>query len=181
MTSQAPPVPRRPLVFQCIECKTIIGDSLSLVVTDEDLQAVVVDYVRDVVDMANEIQTADSTGRNSGTTFKELTCSSCEARLGRFYVSVPRTLSALRDRYAIDIEAISSYELGAPGPPPEDNDHNGSMTFAVNGSIVSRIDSLEFDLRDEIRKVQGVILSLHERLQALENTNTKSSRSRLTR
>ena len=63
-------------------------------------------------------------------------------------------LDALRGRYTLDTEAISSYELGAAGggeAPP-----------------LALPTTAEQELRTELHKVQGVILSLHERLLAVE-------------
>lgn len=145
--------PTMPLVFQCRACRVVVGDSLSIEATNDALGALTLTRVAALA-KSDEIATSTAAGAvDRGSTFHPLTCAGCAAPVGKVYVTTVPALDALRGRYTLDTEAISSYELGVAGAeaPP--------LSLPV---------PVEQELRTELRKVQGVILSLHERLSAVE-------------
>lgn len=99
----------------------------------------------------------DSVGKGGDRLVRCLSCSvrfftvnlvnEGQAELGRVY-------SRRRRVYTLDTDAITSYELGSAGDDPD--------------SFAKRLARVETDLTAELRKVQGVVLALHERLQRLE-------------
>lgn len=116
---------RRPLVFYCRQCKGIVGDSFTILSTDEELGIILFERVTNARIVRDTVR-----------------CQ-CDASLG--YVH--------NTKYALETKAIRSYELGGT-------------------DLHARVDQVESDLRDDIRKIQGVLLALHERVLALERPNT---------
>ena len=148
--------PAMPLVFQCRSCNTIVGDSLSIESTNERLGALTLTRVSSL-QRVDDITTSTAPG-DRGSTYQALQCVACGASVGKVYVTTVPDLDALRGRYTLDTEAICSYELGGGG---------GAGGAELLPSTVST--PVEAELRAELSKIQGVILSLHERLAAVEN------------
>ena len=167
--------PSMPLVFQCRSCNTIVGDSLSIESTNERLGALTLSRVSSL-QRSDDITTSTAPA-DRGSTYQALQCVHCtarrprpvtlfaaqlrrrrppraQARVGRVYVTTVPDLDELRGRYTLDTEAICSYELGGGGG-------DAALPPRVPGDV-------EADLRAELAKMQGVILSIHERLAAVE-------------
>lgn len=69
-------VPTTPLVFLCAKCKSIVGDSLALVFSDEELQLITLSGVSNIK-WSTSVSTAKS-GHDVGNTFFTFCCSQCE-------------------------------------------------------------------------------------------------------
>ena len=70
------PVPTTPLVFLCVKCKSIVGDSLALVHSDEELQLIILSGVSNIK-WSSTVSTAKS-GHDVGNTYFSFCCSQCE-------------------------------------------------------------------------------------------------------
>ncbi|KAJ1452194.1 hypothetical protein M885DRAFT_620157 [Pelagophyceae sp. CCMP2097] len=96
-----------------------------------------------------------------GATARALLCAACGCGVGRSYATAAPPSDALVGLFTFDAEAITSYEFGGDScgecPPA-----------AAAAEAGGRLDQVERELRHELHKVQGVCLSLHERLAALE-------------
>ena len=68
--------PTTPLVFQCIACKNIIGDSIALLNTDEEQQIITLSGVSNIKWSSN-VSTAKS-GFDVGNTYFTFNCGQCE-------------------------------------------------------------------------------------------------------
>ena len=146
------------LVFQCRSCRIIVGDSLSIVATHEALSAMTLSRVASL--STSEEQTFDG-----GNAFRALHCVGCTARVGRVYFETVPELEPVRGYYTLDTDAICSYELAAPPGEAQTYELAAPPGEAHDRSVAP---SVEAELRAELHKVQGVILSLHERLLAVE-------------
>jgi hypothetical protein len=103
--------PTRPLsVYQCRKCLTIIGDSISLVDRNEELDIVSLSGISNVKHSTNSC--TSRAGYDKGSTFSLLNCSKCDTMIGRCYVTTPRKLDRLRDCYSLLSETVLEYELG---------------------------------------------------------------------
>jgi hypothetical protein len=71
-------VPTTPLVFLCVKCKNVVGDSLALVHSDEQLQIITLSGVSNIK-WSSMVSTAKS-GHDVGNTFFTFRCSQCEVR-----------------------------------------------------------------------------------------------------
>mmetsp|Transcript_23551 Transcript_23551/g.72729 ORF Transcript_23551/g.72729 Transcript_23551/m.72729 type:complete len:165 (-) Transcript_23551:387-881(-) len=144
----------RPLVFQCRSCRIIVGDSLSIDSTNERLNSLTLTRVSSLSQSEDITTSTAPDAPDRGSTFQALHCVQCTACLGKVYLTTRPELDSFRGRYTLDTNAICSYELGGGGNAQED-------MHVLNGSV-------ETELRTELHKIQGVILSMHERLLALE-------------
>ncbi|XP_031567475.1 protein Mis18-alpha-like [Actinia tenebrosa] len=148
-----------PLVFQCTGCLSILGDSFAWVCADPNLRTVSLSAVTHGVHIATEDGMEISTeGDDLGSTFIPLQCTACQAKIGRIYKTTPRKLDMIRDIYTLDCSSIKSYQLGS---------QKAKNTFKSTEEILE-IPTAQV-LHSEIIKVQSVIVTLNERLQALES------------
>ena len=92
-----------PLVFQCIACRTIVGDSLRTVGTFEELNAIVLECC------ANVTKTSSLEVDDERKAFHRLNCACCGTSLGWTYVRAPSHLAALIGAVAFDISSLQSY------------------------------------------------------------------------
>eukprot|EP00128_Syssomonas_multiformis_P006831 Colp12_sorted_trinity150504_noHs@2365 len=84
-----------PLVFQCKNCRCIVGDSFSWVSAHEGLNAVCLEEPSPFVKMVNELHTSYS-GTDIGSTYLRFLCSSCDSVIGKIYKTTARHLDAIR-------------------------------------------------------------------------------------
>ncbi|TMW69716.1 hypothetical protein Poli38472_001872 [Pythium oligandrum] len=163
-----------PVVFQCGTCRSIFGDSYSFVSSNAELLLVTLNAVTNVA-VAPEALTAKD-GPDIGSAFQELLCKQCQTVLGRKYLTTPNNLDAIRGLYSFSTTCIASYQLGYP----QLNQTNGENTMSskaiahANQECQSAINTLSMDrkelmkLRDDMTKVQNVLLVVDQRLHQLE-------------
>lgn len=99
-----------PIVFQCLRCRAIIGDSFSLICISEEQQLI-------TLSSANNIQRdgdifTSKTGDDVGSTFYRFSCKICNAGLGKYYLTTSKDLDQLREQFSFEISQVSSYQLG---------------------------------------------------------------------
>ena len=107
MTEEAPL-----LVFQCRQCRTVLGDSLSMVSNDGDLRLVCLSAASSVYVADKEPRTSAS-AKDAGSTFFHVHCAGCQSVVGCVYRTTPRALDDLRDMVSLNADAITSYALGS--------------------------------------------------------------------
>lgn len=155
-----------PLVFSCGKCRTIIGDSLSLVGTHAQLKTITLAAASKIT-RTEELVTS-KVGLDKGSTFVNLNCFNCSALLGRYYLTTPKGLDELREKFSFLIENISSYELGKY--------EYGEAVDAPNPTLEeSRVESQQkpsLELEENILKIQHVVLGLENRLSRVEELCT---------
>lgn len=145
-----------PVLFQCIHCRNIVGDSLSLISTSETLKVVVVSSCTSVTKSPRSTTVESST-------FCDVNCSRCRNPLGKLYSSSPD--ESLTQGVAFDVDSLQSYVLGSAVM-------TGSAIPETSREIARAESTLpptaEDKLRSELLKVQTIILLMNERLQSLE-------------
>ena len=130
-----------PLVFSCISCRTIIGDSFAFLRSDEDTQTVTLSgasNIKRTEDLHTSYQSYDE-----GSTYFVCKCAICDVDLGRYYVTTPADLDVLRENYTFHVNAVSSYELGKPetGEIASDVEQVGHASSEDMNSILSGVQS----------------------------------------
>ena len=100
----------RPLVLQCMFCRTIVGDTSCLV--DINIQEGTITSLsnRIVVVERDSIRTA-LTPHDYASTFHRLFCPICSTIIGKMYKSSSKQLDHLRDRFTFILEYLFFYEL----------------------------------------------------------------------
>lgn len=129
-----------PLVLQCRSCRTIIGDSLAMVGSDEASQTLTLCNVQNLRIVV----------KGGG---KRCVCETCGEALGIY----------ARSNYVLDVEMISSYEIGSTG-------------IAEDAQAPAKTGAKELldDVSQDIAAMKNVMLHFSERLKSLESENAKS-------
>lgn len=175
-----------PVVFQCGTCRSIFGDSYSFVGSNADLLLVTLSAVTNIT-TTSEPQTSKE-GMDMGSSFQELLCSQCQTVLGRKYLTTPVLLDAIRGLFSFATTTIASYQLGYPqlqlqsAMSKEGDALEGVLATSTSFEDMKRatiacdqaVKALSSDrqellkLREDMTKVQNLLLVVDERLHQLE-------------
>lgn len=98
------------IIFQCAQCRVVLTDSNYLVDMNEDRKTV-------AFSAGSSITTSDKimvsrNGDDLGSTYKSLSCKTCQAALGKKYITTPPHLDAVRSHLCFDVGSVLSYEVG---------------------------------------------------------------------
>lgn len=96
--------------LQCVNCKTIVADSLCESQEIKILSAVAFKKAHNVV-LEDEICVSCS-GHTVGCSFKNICCSACGKLVGKFYVCTFAMFDHLRSQFTFDLEATFKQILG---------------------------------------------------------------------
>lgn len=97
-----------PVVFSCGTCRSLLGDSYSWI--DANTASILLGRCSNIV-ISNQLELATE-GEDIGSTFNRIQCIQCSTSLGKIYRSTPPHLDEFRDRFALNVDKISGYELG---------------------------------------------------------------------
>lgn len=172
-----------PVVFQCATCRSIFGDSYSFVSSNAELLLVTLRAVTNIT-VASERQ-ASTDNADEGSSFRELLCQQCQTVLGRLYLTTPLPLDAIRGLYSFTTSAIASYQVGYPqlsldqangGQEGVDLGEIRANTIRCEQAVQTlRADQSELlKLREDMTKVQNLLLVIDERLHDLETEEVDS-------
>eukprot|EP01038_Epipyxis_sp_PR26KG_P010716 gene10716-14389_t len=156
-----------PLVFQCNQCKSIVGDTFAFCATDEPSRTITLSAASNISRTA-DLFTSRS-GYDEGSTYFCYNCSICHNLLGKYYVTTSKDLDLLREKFTFNIDSIRSYQLGKHQhgqlPDPEIVDINPSDEVQSSTIPMINVANAETD----ILKIQQVVIDLAERLSAVEH------------
>lgn len=167
-----------PVVFQCGTCRSIFGDSYAFMGSNADLLLVTLSDVTNVA-LAPEAHTAKD-GPDAGSSFRELLCKQCQAVLGRQYVTTPIALDELRGLFSFSTAAIASYQLGYPQLEGQRGPLSADATRQATAACDATVRALSADrdevirLREDMTKVQNLLLVVDDRLRHLETDEPDS-------
>jgi len=114
------------------------------------------------------------------STYKQLHCAYCSSPLGRAYVRAPPHLQALLGAITFDLDSLQSYPLGSAvqtaSSLPVVNLNNrgvdgisGESAAHGGGGVLPKVEE---ELRAELHKLQTIILSINERVVAIESRDS---------
>lgn len=106
-----PDVLDQPCVFQCRACKSLVGDTTSLVVAIEEAGVLALSTATGV-ECGEELRLSRA-GPDSGCTFNALSCATCKARVGCVYRTTVAALDLARGLFSLQRRALTSYQLGS--------------------------------------------------------------------
>jgi hypothetical protein len=150
-----------PLVFQCIDCRAIVGDSLGAVGVFRELDSVVVDRCTGMTQSLSITTTP-------GFTYRRLQCAKCEAAIGRAYLTAPQHFAAVIGAISLSIDRLNSYPLGMATDTAATMHLSPSLPPTSTESKARISSEAEEDLRAELVKMKAIILALKERVVTLE-------------
>lgn len=172
-----------PLVFQCVACRTIIGDSYSFQCSNEEMSIITLTAASNIR-RSQDVYTSKA-GLDIGSTYFAFSCTNCDQSLGRYYLTTSSDMDDLRERFNFGVENVISYELGKSqhGQMPEplhkikDKDSNNSNDdYNDNNGENSKIHGE--NLHEVIFKIQAVILDHSTRLSKLEQKDIMETKKR---
>lgn len=144
-----------PLVFQCVKCLAILGDSFAWKSAEKQLKTVTLCVKSDTALVCDDVQTSTS-GFDSGSTYSWLKCERCGEMVGKKYLTTPRSLDHIRDMYSFHSDALKIYHVGG----------------ALDANTSAEDDVMDLptaqSVQHTLRKVQGAILVLNDRIRDME-------------
>lgn len=164
-------VPEGPLVFQCNQCRSVIGDSFSFVAAIESLDAIVLSVVVQAAVAARQ----QSDGH--GQTFHEVTCE-CGNTIGRRFSKHPQSrVHPILGYYTLDRTSIMSYELGSGITDASEVPNDFSAVIprlpgevgGVGAGAGEDVQAAVSDVQEDVAKVKAMTLLFDERLRAIED------------
>mmetsp|Transcript_24 Transcript_24/g.37 ORF Transcript_24/g.37 Transcript_24/m.37 type:complete len:177 (-) Transcript_24:46-576(-) len=141
------------LVFFCSKCRTILGDSLSLLFADQTTNTVTLEGVVRTT-KSKGLRHDDSDSSTAGCSYRDVACSGCQTVVGRSYTTTTPALDRFRGHVSLDLNQVESYSLGCAS---EDGRDGGP-------GVVDHVERLA----TELNKVQAMVLCFNERLENLE-------------
>ncbi|TYZ68078.1 hypothetical protein PybrP1_010020 [[Pythium] brassicae (nom. inval.)] len=168
-----------PVVFQCGTCRSVFGDSYAFVGSNAELLLVTLSAVTNVTTGAEPQTSRD--GADAGSSFQELLCAQCQTVLGRSYLTTPLALDALRGLFSFATTAIASYQLGYPQLQAAVAGGGRAATRETRAVVTDDAVALAADrrelckLREDMTKVQNLLLVVDERLLQLEDAHEGSA------
>ncbi|GJD09407.1 Protein Mis18-alpha [Galdieria sulphuraria] len=135
-------------VLQCAHCKTLLGDTCSLISAQVELSAI-------VLTKAVNIEVEDSIGN------LEHRCRQCV--VGRCYKATPRSLDHIRDMFTLFENNLLSYPLSCS----MDNSRTEPSRKEDNQS-----ENL-YQVESDIRTIQQMLVILGDRILRLESKFSK--------
>ncbi|EWM29646.1 protein mis18-alpha [Nannochloropsis gaditana] len=152
------------VVFQCAECRRIVGDSLGLSSADEELRHITLRGACGIV--RGPCTRTSEEGNDRGSTFHELFCEGCSTLLGKVYLTTPPRLDGARNLFTLSTDALESFELGTYDhvcevPQP-------AMAAPIPSSECGESKTSIEAMQMELVKVQNMMLVFHDRISGLE-------------
>lgn len=135
------------MVFSCIQCRTIVGDSFSFVKSDETTNTITLSAVCNII-------SAKSIRNTTKPNLRSVCCKNCSQNLGQ----ITKVNKSKSNEYTLDIPALSSYELGNNLAPDPESEEEGNGV--EEGS--------DMNLTEEVIKMQTVFCDFEERLRKVE-------------
>jgi hypothetical protein len=149
-----------PLIFSCKKCHRILGDSLSLVGTHEELKTITLSAASNIIRTEDLITVKQLASVDKGSAYVLLNCSTCQKTIGKYYLTTPKALDELRENFTFSVAEIDSYELGKA--------EYGDPSLNREGNQLERNESTSNNSNDEIFQIKHVLIGLEERLRKLE-------------
>ncbi|CAG8582208.1 323_t:CDS:2 [Paraglomus occultum] len=150
-----------PLVFQCIKCRLIVGDSFAWVNADKDLRSVALHAKPANIRVGTEVEWSRG-GIDLGSTYVLTYCHGCGNVLGKVYHTTPRKFDYIRDLIMIDLDQVTTYQLGQYL-------NDGAIPADLISMPNARMLQLSVDM------VKDVLLVMHDRLSNMEHKLGQSS------
>ncbi|CCJ29310.1 unnamed protein product [Pneumocystis jirovecii] len=165
-----------PTVFQCVNCRSVVGDSYAWSTSHRESNTITLAEVPEDSIIESEMEECTPQGN-----FTEISCKHCKGNLGRIYKSTPRRLDDIRDMFTFNLDNIISYELVFISRINISRKTNGK-TFryqlgpkksrpveSINGVFGSSIDA---EIQNEINKLKSFTVAVFEQVEELQNRST---------
>mmetsp|Transcript_41143 Transcript_41143/g.42040 ORF Transcript_41143/g.42040 Transcript_41143/m.42040 type:complete len:203 (+) Transcript_41143:177-785(+) len=175
------------LVFQCLKCNLIVGDSYAFSLAFEELQVIILNAASNI--QKGRCVYTSKEGLDIGSTFYPFHCKGCESLLGRYYLTTSKALDRIREQFTFSVSSISSYEIGKPHhktvsdviDTPQTPEHRNSSRDRSKGSSNVEVAVAVDSSSEDFKKVKAVMVDALERLETLEEIEDRRKRKKLRR
>eukprot|EP01127_Copromyxa_protea_P023035 TRINITY_DN8522_c0_g1_i2.p1 TRINITY_DN8522_c0_g1~~TRINITY_DN8522_c0_g1_i2.p1 ORF type:complete len:170 (-),score=30.56 TRINITY_DN8522_c0_g1_i2:134-643(-) len=160
-------------VLQCSRCRSIVGDSGSLVkISGASFY---------VLNQSYNVMLTGTVGRNSALkglaegTAQSVICAKCKSSLGAVYTATPPQFDFLRQNWTLDPHRVSKFVVGSPNITLQPNIEVYDTAHEIMSlkADLLLIKQMKFWLTEAVRKVNVLEeQNLLQRLENLENQNT---------
>ncbi|KAK8804016.1 hypothetical protein WA171_000109, partial [Blastocystis sp. BT1] len=150
-------------VIQCAKCRSIVSDSSCNVLINDALHLIVTERANNTT-IENQLKLAIGQ-LDEGSSYFEISCSFCHAILGRSYKSTTDYSDAYRDRFAFDMDKVTTYTLGSCTQSRRDDSIPSQSSNAILLSFDA--DRARNDT-NAINEIKSIILHMNQRLDAFE-------------
>ena len=169
--------------LQCKSCNTILAESTNLIDTALDLD---MDSFTTATNVCKyHKRELSSSNFDIGAFYHDMKCTSCGETIGRLYEEVPLDLVEVRLAFNFfhnktrrhrrnrgRITQVDLVPLSSGGKKRKFKDACTSMSLSmIDKNDEEDTDSTSPNLRNELFKLQSVVLNLNERLAVLEKKN----------
>ncbi|KAN0065733.1 hypothetical protein ACQY0O_000863 [Thecaphora frezii] len=120
-------------VIQCKKCLRLLGDTLSFVCVQEELEYVVLSATTSHVRAKEGLCHITMSTPDLGSSYLALECAGCDTELGKQYITTPRELDQLRGAFSISLDKTENYELGSCARRPSESDQAPQSPSAATG------------------------------------------------
>jgi hypothetical protein len=100
------------VVLQCSNCLAIVSDTMEYYVASDGTQRTITVSDARLITVDGR-QVVSQSGWDQGCVFQLMTCSTCEAQLGRVYFATSQRLAHLCNNYTFSTDSLVSYQLGS--------------------------------------------------------------------
>jgi hypothetical protein len=154
------------LVFCCIHCRTIVGDSLALLSSHAELKTITLSKATKV-NRQDSLCTVTTDSVDKCGTYFPIQCAQCCRSIGRYYISTPRALDEIRERFTFLVDEISSYELGS-AELGEDIVQDRKQHREASAAGAEEDKNKEKMFEEQFEKLYHIVLGLEYRVLELE-------------
>ncbi|XP_036058359.1 protein Mis18-alpha-like [Onychomys torridus] len=145
-----------PLVFLCSRCSRPLGDWLTWVSSQEDVNCILLRGVSSNVSVDKEPRLSKCKGEE-GCLLETLCCAGCSLSLGSVYRCTPKNPDYKRDLFCLSVEAIESYTLGSA-------EKQAVLEDQELFSLESRVE-----IEKSIKQMEEVLKALQTKLLEVES------------
>eukprot|EP00042_Codosiga_hollandica_P014237 m.32721 g.32721 ORF g.32721 m.32721 type:complete len:155 (+) comp42542_c0_seq1:56-520(+) len=141
-----------PLVFQCKQCRLIVGDTFGWITANQKLNIIALSAAAPSITVSEETITS-SDRHDRGFTYSPMACE-CGAPLGRVYRTTSVLFDLIRDAFSFDVPALASYKLGS-GVPIQDPFDWPLPSIKVMDEQIYKIKQLIFVMDERITQLES--------------------------
>ncbi|GJQ09600.1 hypothetical protein GpartN1_g2507.t1 [Galdieria partita] len=150
-------------VLQCAHCKTLLGDTCSLVSAQVELSAIVLSKAVNIAVEDSNFEISNN-GIDSGSAFHLVKCSGCSNVIGRCYKATPRSLDHIRDMFTLFEDNLLSYPLSC-----------SIENLVTEGTKEDNQNETLYEVKSDIRAMQQMLVILGDRILRMESKFSKTN------
>mmetsp|Transcript_5687 Transcript_5687/g.8013 ORF Transcript_5687/g.8013 Transcript_5687/m.8013 type:complete len:159 (-) Transcript_5687:304-780(-) len=135
-------------VYHCAGCREILGDSLTLTISDTENRRLALKRATSVEVSVQQVKIVKG-GVEDGAAYNDLTCKRCSLNVGKMYLKLPTEVELLKGLYSLDLDAIQIYRLG------DASREGGEGHLLDQDNMITALQMVVLALDKRISKLEG--------------------------